>query len=274
MKNYFVWKFIFALFILSIPFVVQVSAQSGAITYQGRLNDAGAGNGSYLLKFELFDQAENGALIDTLNDIPAAVVSGVFSVELNFTAPNAFDGNARFLQISVKRANDPTGTAYITLHPRQRITSVPYALRAQAPAPGTDGLNALIKTTTESAGTNCAAGGTKIETGLDANRNGMLDGGEINASQTKYVCNGATPAFYTRSTTTFSVPRNTVDFQRSINCLTGDIAIGGGFSTNNNIKVYRSAPTADSTGWDVLFANPTNTLYGASIYVTCVDLTP
>ena len=55
---------------------------------------------------------------------------------------------------------------------------------------GANGLNALIKTTTEPAGANCTNGGTKIETGLDANSNGVLDAGEVNASQTKYVCNG------------------------------------------------------------------------------------
>jgi hypothetical protein len=59
---------------------------------------------------------------------------------------------------------------------------------------GTNGLNALIKTTTEPAGSNCANGGTKIETGLDANGNGVLDAGEVNAIQTKYVCNGVTGA--------------------------------------------------------------------------------
>jgi len=56
---------------------------------------------------------------------------------------------------------------------------------------GQNGLNALIKTTSEAAGANCTNGGTKIETGLDANGNGVLDVGEVNASQTKYVCNGA-----------------------------------------------------------------------------------
>ena len=55
---------------------------------------------------------------------------------------------------------------------------------------GTNGLNALIKTTTEPAGANCTNGGTKIETGLDANGNGVLDASEVNASQTQYVCNG------------------------------------------------------------------------------------
>jgi hypothetical protein len=55
---------------------------------------------------------------------------------------------------------------------------------------GSNGLNALIKTTTEPAGSNCANGGTKIETGLDANSNGVLDTSEVNASQTQFVCNG------------------------------------------------------------------------------------
>jgi hypothetical protein len=55
---------------------------------------------------------------------------------------------------------------------------------------GTNGLNALIKTTTEPAGANCTNGGTKIETGLDANANSVLDASEVNASQTQYLCNG------------------------------------------------------------------------------------
>ncbi|WP_297868451.1 hypothetical protein [uncultured Flavobacterium sp.] len=63
---------------------------------------------------------------------------------------------------------------------------------AQGPAGtnGQDGKNTLVKTTSEPAGTNCANGGTKIEVGLDANSNGILDSGEINNSLTKYICNG------------------------------------------------------------------------------------
>jgi hypothetical protein len=59
---------------------------------------------------------------------------------------------------------------------------------------GINGQNALVKTTTETAGANCTTGGVKLEYGLDANNNGTLDAGEINASLTKYVCNGATGA--------------------------------------------------------------------------------
>lgn len=39
-------------------------------------------------------------------------------------------------------------------------------------------------------GNNCAAGGVKIETGLDSNRNSILDATEINTSQTRFICNG------------------------------------------------------------------------------------
>lgn len=55
---------------------------------------------------------------------------------------------------------------------------------------GIDGKTALINTSVEPSGTNCPNGGTKIEVGLDINSNGVLDNSEINASQTKYVCNG------------------------------------------------------------------------------------
>jgi hypothetical protein len=59
---------------------------------------------------------------------------------------------------------------------------------AQGPK-GDVGLNALIKTTSETEGINCANGGIKIETGLDLNMNNYLEFEEINQSETKYICN-------------------------------------------------------------------------------------
>jgi hypothetical protein len=58
-------------------------------------------------------------------------------------------------------------------------------------ANGNNGQNSLVKTTAEATGTNCAAGGTKLEYGLDANNNGTLDAGEINVALTKHICNGS-----------------------------------------------------------------------------------
>lgn len=55
-------------------------------------------------------------------------------------------------------------------------------------AQGAPGLNALIRVLQESAGANCVEGGVRIDTGIDDNRNQMLEVFEID--QTAYVCNG------------------------------------------------------------------------------------
>ncbi len=57
---------------------------------------------------------------------------------------------------------------------------------------GAPGISTLVSTTVESPGTNCASGGTRIDTGADANSNGQLDADEI--SSTSYVCTGSTGA--------------------------------------------------------------------------------
>lgn len=54
---------------------------------------------------------------------------------------------------------------------------------------GTNGLNSLVATVAEAPGTNCVAGGVRITTGLDTNRNNILDAAEVTAS--RYVCNGS-----------------------------------------------------------------------------------
>jgi len=61
--------------------------------------------------------------------------------------------------------------------------------KGETGAAGQNGTNALTRTTAEPAGTNCMYDGSKIETGVDANRNGTLDANEV--TQTTYVCNGA-----------------------------------------------------------------------------------
>jgi OmcA/MtrC family decaheme c-type cytochrome len=63
------------------------------------------------------------------------------------------------------------------------------ACSGQPGTPGTNGQDALVSTTPEPAGTHCAAGGTRIDVGLDANANGALDASEV--TSTSYVCNGA-----------------------------------------------------------------------------------
>jgi len=61
---------------------------------------------------------------------------------------------------------------------------------------GNGGLNSLIRTSAELAGSNCPGGGLKVEIGLDENRNGALDNAEVNT--TSYICNNS-PKTYVAS---------------------------------------------------------------------------
>ena len=58
---------------------------------------------------------------------------------------------------------------------------------------GIAGKNSLTKTSEETAGSNCANGGVKIQVGLDINSNGVLDDEEINESSNKYLCTPSLP---------------------------------------------------------------------------------
>jgi len=54
---------------------------------------------------------------------------------------------------------------------------------------GADGRNSLVNQTTLDAGSaDCPTGGTRIDSGIDANSNGVLDADEVD--QTSFVCNG------------------------------------------------------------------------------------
>lgn len=117
--------------------LIAVRAQTTAFTYQGRLTDASAAaNGTYDLRFALYDAAANGNQIgSTQTASGVTITNGAFTVALDFGAP-AFDGSERFLEIAIKR---PAEASYTTLAPRQQITSVPYAIRAREGAPGPQG---------------------------------------------------------------------------------------------------------------------------------------
>jgi hypothetical protein len=54
---------------------------------------------------------------------------------------------------------------------------------------GTTGLSSLLNLIPEAPGANCASGGTKVVSGLDLNRNNILEDNEI--QNIKYVCNGS-----------------------------------------------------------------------------------
>ena len=131
---------ILLLFALNCFLVFTAQAQTSVFTYQGRLTDTNAAaNGTYHMKFSLFgslagnDQIGTTLTFDGSGGNPAAVdvANGIFTVNLNFTAPNAFDGSARWLEMAVKK---PAEADYTTLTPRQPITSSPYSIRTLSAA--------------------------------------------------------------------------------------------------------------------------------------------
>lgn len=113
-----------------------------AFTYQGVLNDNGtAVSGSVDILFELFDEVIGGTLVGTpLFSDNVAVTDGLVNAQLDF-GPGVFNGDARWLQISVRPAWDGGGAEppYTTLTPRQSLTPAPYALYALNGQPGPEG---------------------------------------------------------------------------------------------------------------------------------------
>jgi Chaperone of endosialidase/Head domain of trimeric autotransporter adhesin len=110
--------------------IESASAQGSAFTYQGKLSDNLSGteaNGSYDLKFALFDVVTNGAAVGgPLTNTAVHVANGLFTVTLDFGG-GVFTGSNLWLEIAV-RTNG--GGAFTTLNPRQQVGSAPYALRA------------------------------------------------------------------------------------------------------------------------------------------------
>ena len=121
-------------------------------------------------------------------------------------------------------------------------------------AAGSNGLNgqtALVKTTLENAGVNCTTGGIKVESGLDANNNGILDAAEVNALLTTYVCNG-----FVGTQGIQGLPGPT-----GAQGATGPIGPAG---TNGTAVLYGATNPTAATAFDGCFYinTTTNTLFG------------
>jgi trimeric autotransporter adhesin len=108
--------------------VIDLTAQTSAFTYQGRLNSSnGPANGTYDFVFRLYDAPTGGTQFPGLpNPRPGVSVSnGLFTVTLDFTAA-VLDGAPRWLQIEVATNGVPPQA----LAPRQQLMSAPYAFFA------------------------------------------------------------------------------------------------------------------------------------------------
>ncbi len=100
------------------------------------MTDSGTpANGTYDLQFKLYDALTSGNQLPSGSPITQTksavlVTNGVFTVQLDFTAP-AFPGADRFLDIGVKH---PADASFTPLLPRQQLTSTPYSIHSLAAA--------------------------------------------------------------------------------------------------------------------------------------------
>jgi len=119
--------------LVCLPEVGNSEPMGTAFTYQGRLIDGNdAADGFYDLQFKLYsDPCVGPVLAGPVNEPNLDVIEGYFTVELDFSDPNIFKGDARWLEIGVRPGdmNDPN--EYTVLEPRQELTPTPYAMYAQ-----------------------------------------------------------------------------------------------------------------------------------------------
>src|SRR5438477_8818145 len=102
-----------------------------AITYQGKLTDAGSpANGNYDMQFKLYDTPSlgTGTQHGPILQVPVVAASaGIFTVTLDFGNPSPFESDTNlYLEIGVRPSGNPN--AYLLLGARQAITSSPYAI--------------------------------------------------------------------------------------------------------------------------------------------------
>jgi photosystem II stability/assembly factor-like uncharacterized protein len=121
-------------------------------------------------------------------------------------------------------------------------------------APGANGLSALMTVSAEAPGARCARGGSKIDAGLDADRDGTLGVSEI--SSTQYVCNGTAGAVGTAGaagaagapgSNALSTLVQMLDEPSGAQCATGGKAISAGLDSNANGVL--DAGEVSSTGY-------------------------
>ncbi|MBI3950962.1 MAG: hypothetical protein HY314_10970, partial [Acidobacteria bacterium] len=99
-------------------------------TYQGQLRDAGGPvNGTFDVRFSLYATQTDGQALRSIEHEGVALTSGSFSLQLDFGLA-ALEAGGSWLEIAV-RAHGSTDS-YTVLMPRQKLTSTPYAILAQA----------------------------------------------------------------------------------------------------------------------------------------------
>lgn len=136
------WLFVLTLsaaaLLISLTSINQASAQGdgpqspqaatgSAFTYQGRLikNNQPVSD-TCALSLSMWDASSGGAFLNsnTFNTVP--ISNGLFTVQLDFGS-SPFTGDARWIETAVRCTGE---VSYITLSPRTKLTTAPYAIYA------------------------------------------------------------------------------------------------------------------------------------------------
>lgn len=222
-------KFAFAA-LGALALTASAAGQSSVFTYQGQLTDDGSpANGSFDMRFELFDAPVAGAQQGgTLCSDNVSVTDGLFTVQIDFGA-SVFNGADRWLQVGVRAdstvANCGGGGGYTTLSSRQRMTATPYALQSR-------GITLPFSGNANSAGnafavTNSNNGGAGLA-GIHSSTAGTTPGvyGETQST--------ASQAFGVQGVVAPTSPGSSSTAVRGINNGTGDLGIGVWGSQNGS----------------------------------------
>lgn len=101
---------------------------SARITYQGKLDDSGAPiTGPIDATFAFYEGPVGGDPIQVTTHGSVSVEDGLFTVEIPINSPDAINGAERWLEISIA---NPSGSDFVIMSPRQRLTSAPMAIHA------------------------------------------------------------------------------------------------------------------------------------------------
>lgn len=117
------------LLVATAGFTAAQAPVTTGFTYQGHLKDSGLPvNDTCDFRFGLWDAESGGTQVGATQTVANLNVGdGRFTTQLDF-GPGAFDGQARWLAITVRCPAG--GGAYTSLTPRQPLSAAPYALYA------------------------------------------------------------------------------------------------------------------------------------------------